>query len=137
MTQSGPTPCLPRQQTDGCDSEGNLINQSQQIRVYDAANNQVKFEDWRHPVGESPNHPGNDLLAHKVRHVLQYRWYGKFNMSVDYLWESAKLGAADLYLGGPSLASHLGYYGNEYEEDARSTESGVEHTIKLLGNPCR
>ena len=57
MTQSGATPCLPRQQTDGCDSEGNLINQSQQIRVYDAANNQVKFEDWRHPVGGSPNHP--------------------------------------------------------------------------------
>ena len=55
--QSGSTPCLPRQQTDGCDSEGNLINQSQQVRVYDAANNQVKFEDWRHPVGGSPNHP--------------------------------------------------------------------------------
>ena len=77
------------------------------------------------------------LLGHEVRHVLQYRWNGKFSMSVDYLWESAKLGAVGLYLGGPSLASHLSYYGNEYEEDARSTESGIEHTIKLLGNPCR
>jgi len=81
------------------------------------------------------------LLAHEVSHVIQYRESGKLKMSLDYLWQSGLMGAAGLYLGGPLMGpvvgEHLSYYGNEYEQDADSTEDVVATHIRVMGNPCK
>ncbi len=55
--QTGNTPCLPRQANDGCDSEGNMTTNVQNLHRYDAAGRQVSFEDWRTPVGGTAAHP--------------------------------------------------------------------------------
>jgi YD repeat-containing protein len=56
MTQSGTTPCAPRQIGDGCDAQGNPLFQGGN-HYYDAEEQQVSFEDWDNPVGGTPNHP--------------------------------------------------------------------------------
>ena len=55
-SQSGSTACVPRQQADGCDSEGNLKNFLYDEHSYDAAGEQLNFKNWRNTVGGSPNH---------------------------------------------------------------------------------
>ena len=55
-SQSGSTACVPRQQADGCDSEGNLKTFLYDEHSYDAAGEQFNFKNWRNTVGGSPNH---------------------------------------------------------------------------------
>jgi YD repeat-containing protein len=50
-TQSGNTPCVPRQSADGCDAEGHLLSFSNDVHQYDAAGQQVRYENWRSTVG--------------------------------------------------------------------------------------